>query len=344
MFNILIVLIGFISIIPASFLTASCCGGCCQSADFEIGWRKDHLNWKLSSLDSSYINGRVKDRIHFKNINSYTISGQWRWVGENYYVKLSADYGLTDKGRARQHFNLKSDELFFPIDIERSHPIKRRSEVYDFDAAVGYPFTFFCCRLSVIPLIGFSFHRQHLRVKTHKDCCSHSYSYDSYDSSDFSNCHHSSSDFFVKRRNDFRNIGFKNPFSEPDNHNIAWELGLLNCHRTETYRFTWYGVYLGADLAYAFTSYWTLFWNTEFHFLDRCNRKRKSWTGVFFVDDYHRKGGAYGFNNVFGFNYYMANCWYTTFSIDFDWWKSDLKNDDLQWSKFGAKIGLAYAF
>ena len=110
------------------------------------------------------------------------------------------------------------------------------------------------------------------------------------------------------------------------------------------YRFTWYGFYVGADIAYALDNCWTLFWDTEFHFLDNCHRKRKSWTGVFFVDRYHKKGFAYGFNNIVGFNYYIANNWYTTLSVDYSWWKAHSDHDQLYWKKVGVKIGFIYAF
>jgi hypothetical protein len=326
---------------------SSCSSSSCQSVDIEVGWRRDSLDWKLKDLHSSYVSGDVDDHILFKDIDSYTISGHAKWVSSDYYIRVSAEYGLTDKGRAREHFKIDSPFFFDPISVETSDPIKRRSEVYDFDAAVGYPFAFFNCRLSVVPLIGFSFHRQHLRVKQSDNFsfCRDSYC-DSYcfsDSSDFFSCH-SSSSFVVAADNPFIGFPSSDPFSSPSDTNIASALGLENPHRTSTYRFTWYGFYLGADIAYAMDSCWTLFWNTEFHFLDNCHRKRKSWTGVYFVDDYHEKGYAYGYNNSIGVNYYMCNCWYGTLSVDFNWWKAHSHGDELHWKKVGAKLGLIYSF
>lgn len=315
----------------ASFFScdSSCSGSSCRSADIEIGWRRDHLKWKLSDLHSSHGCGKAKENILFKDINSYTISGQVKWVSSAYYVRLSGEYGLSDKGRAHEHFKIDSPLLCDSISVDTSNPIKRRSEVYDFDGAVGYPFTFFNCRLSVIPLIGFSFHRQHLRVKTPDSCDS----YGSY-----------SSHFGVANDNAFIGFNRNDPFASSSDANIAQALGLRNPHGTDSYRFTWYGFYLGADTAFALDTCWTLFWNTEFNFFDNCHRKRKSWTGVYFVDDYHEKGSAYGFNNVVGVNYSICNDWYGTLSVDFNWWKAHSKHDTLEWKKVGAKIGLAYAF
>jgi hypothetical protein len=312
------------------------------------------------------IPGCAKSRIHFNDIDSYTLSAKAKWAGPSFYVRLSAEYGLSDKGRARERFNLNSPWLFCPISVETSDPVKRRSEVYDFNGAVGYPFTFFHCRLNVIPLVGFSYHRQRLRVKQDEKCCySHSSSgcYDccddsscgccldccdccspNYTCSEFFDCH-SSDSFFVRSCNPFYCSPSHNPFGSPcSDPTIASALGLWNPHRTSNYRFTWYGFYLGADLAYAVDCCWTLFTELEFHFLDHCHRKRDSQTGVYFVDDYHKKKLAYGFNGVLGTTYCIANCWYGTLSVDFNWWKSDAKHDHLEWKKVGAKIGLGYMF
>lgn len=353
MFRALIALAAIIFMTPFSSLMADCC----QSTEISVGWRRDQLEWKTHHLDSSYIPGHANSRIHFTDINSYTLSAKAKWVDAAYYIRLSAEYGLTDKGRAHEIFQIKSPYLYYPIEVKTSDPIKRRSEVYDFNGAVGYPFTFLCSRLYVVPLIGFSFHRQHLRVKEHE----HSYSVTSSSSSStysptYSEFYypsssseffafHSSSDFFVSSSNPFVSSPYSNPFSSSSDSNIASELGLSNPHRTSTYRFTWYGFYAGADIAYALDSNWTLFSELEIHFLDNCHRKRHSWTGVYFVDEYHKKGWAYGFNGVVGVTYCLSCSWYTTLNIDFRWWETDsTKHDDLEWKMVGAKIGLGYMF
>lgn len=345
------------------FVSSPLMADSCPSIDVSVGWRRDSLDWKTSHLDSSYVSGRAKSDILFKDINSYTLSGEARWVDSFYYIRFSGEYGFTDKGRAHERFRINSPYLYYPIEVHTNDPIKRRSEVYDFNGAVGYPFSFFCSRLALVPLIGFSFHRQHLRVKADRRCCQSSSSCSSssyssyYDSSSSSSCcsrcssscnscssESSSSEFCVCSSNPFISTPCSDPFSSESDPNIAHELGLCTHHRTSMYRFTWYGFYVGADLSYALDYGWTLFSELEFHFLDRCHRKRKSWTGVYFVDDYHKEGWAYGFNGVIGATYVICNCWYTTLGVDFRWWKSDDKHDDLTWKMVGAKIGLGYMF
>lgn len=336
-------------------LFGGCCQTtCCQSIDVEVGWRRDQIDWKVNDLHSHYVKANVDDKIDFKDINSTTISANAKWISTDFYIRCSADYGWVDKGRAHENFHISSPYLYdYSERVHTSNRIKRWSEVYDFDAAVGYPFSFCCCRLSIIPLIGFSYHRQHLRVKQQVDYSSHvsssnPYYYDSYYYPDLSYSnffdYYSSSDFYIDSYNAFYSDRFINPFDASSDSTIAYALGMRNPHKTSTYRLTWYGFYLGADMAYALDECWTLYWDTEFHFLDNCHRKRKSWTGVSILDEYHHKGEAYGFNNVIGATCYLANNWYTVLSVDYDWWKASSKHDTIHWQKVEAKIGLAYAF
>src|SRR6476469_4230199 len=77
-----------------SFFSDTCAGcspsTCCQCVEVEVGWRRDSLDWKTNHLRSSYVSGHVDDHILFKDINSYTISGQAKWVSSEFYVRLSA--------------------------------------------------------------------------------------------------------------------------------------------------------------------------------------------------------------------------------------------------------------
>lgn len=359
-----IALLSSLFVVVCSSLFAICFDDdCCQSVECSVGWRRDDLKWRLRDIDSSYIPARVKSKIDYKDIESYTLSAKARWVGSAYYIRLSAEYGLSEKGRAEEKFKIKSYYLRDSIGVETDNPVKRRSEVYDFDGAVGYPLTFFCCRLNIIPLIGFSFHRQHIRVKEREfSCCpssctsfsSQSCSCDGYDCYDCSRPDHSclrffenhpSSSFFVESSNPFVSTPSSDPFqSSSSDPKIASALGLATPNRTQNYRFTWYGVYLGADIAYALDCCWTLYSQIEFHFLDRAHRKRKSWTGVDFVDEYHKETWAYAYNAVLGTTYAFGTCWYSMVEVNFNWWKGHAKKDELHWKTTGGKIGLGYIF
>lgn len=353
---------------------------CCQSVDITVGWRRDSLDWKNKDIHPSYGSSsssnstRANSKIHFTDIDAYAINGEAKWVGCNYYIRLSADYGLTTKGRAHEKFKIEDSLLYYgPVRTHTNDPIKRNSEVYDFNGAVGYPITFCCSRFYIAPLIGFSYHRQHLRVKQEEHYSYSSSEYScicpctspscslycpSYGSSSLfsssraqslhrSRSHLSSSDFAVdSSSNPFGYFLSGNPFSSSSSSNerIASALGLINHHRTDNYRFTWYGFYLGVDSAYALDCDWTIYTELEAHFLDNCHQKRKSWSGVRCVDDFHHKGWAYGFNGELGIVYSLRTCWYVKASVDFKWWTSDNHHNALYWKTVAANLGLGYTF
>lgn len=320
--RLLWVMVVFIGAMMSAFL----CADGCRSLDVSVGWRSDQLNWKTNAQGHRCAPGRARSHLLFKDIDSYAVGGTARWAGAAYYVRLAAEYGWTEKGRAREHFRLRSPLLYCPVEVQTSDPVKRHSEVYDFNGAVGYPFRFCHSRLWVAPLIGFSFHRQHLRVKGER-----------HESS-------GSSSFCLSYCNPFVSAYSSNPFADSSDPTIASKLGFCTDHRTSSYRFTWYGFYLGADVVYLIDEVWTLFAELEGHCFDQCHRKRHSCTGVDFVDQDHKKGWAYGCNGVFGTTYYMINGWYTILSVDAKWWKSNAKHDDLTWKNVGVKVGVGYLF
>lgn len=336
----------FLFLIPAilfsllsSSITDAFCGCwsddyCSQSLEFGVGWRRDNLKWKVKDMHSSYCKCMDADStIRFNDIDMYTLSGKLRWVGRNYYVRLSGMYALSDKGRAKQHFNIHDSSLFYSDDsvcVHTNNHIKRRSEFYDFELAVGYPLDFFCCRLIVVPLIGFSYDRQRIRVdeKHHHSSSSSSSSY-----------------FSVSSSNSFKSCEYSNPFScSSSSRNIASALGLSNHKDSANYRFSWYGPLAGVDIAYALDDCWTLFTQLEGLFLNNVHRKRKSWTGVGFVDDYHHKGWAYGFDGVLGTTFMIHGSWFSTISVEYKWWKGHSKHDELHWKSVNVNASVGYIF
>ncbi len=317
----------------------SCFGNCYQSIDLGVGWRRDDLNWKLDHLHeskdscgNSYIPAKAKSHIEYEHIDMYTVHGRARWIGEAFFVRLYGLYGWTEKGRAEEHFKIKSpllDELNGLngiVSVHTSNPIKRRSEIYDFSIASGYPFQLHWCRLTAIPLLGFSFHRQRLRVKEKED----------------DSC--SSSSFSIDSSNPFHFQGSSDPFSDRSDPQIAHVLGLSPEHETSVYRFTWYGFYAGADIAYALDPCWSIFTELEWHFLDRCHRHRESNTSVSFVDGYHHRGWAHGFNGTVGAIWDAGSCWYGVVAVDYKWWRGHSRHDDLKWDSVGINIAVGYLF
>lgn len=386
--------------------------------DFSVGLRQDDLEWKTKKIKCSYANGQSKSSLHFKDLDSYTISAKAKWLGSGYYIRASGDLGFTWKGNSEEHFKVRSPILSHSVAVKDKSSVKRNSEVFDLNLAAGYPFRFCDCRLMIAPLIGVSMHRQQIRVRgpqesSYSSCSSSScgcpcngYCYEKSLSchpcdchllkakkltkkkhhqnvalaaqrpellraiTDFetendaalnaaianegatgNNCSSSSSEgssFYINSSSNPFNYYFtSNPFrSYPDSskNNIAHQIGLEGPYRSSFYRFTWYGAYVGADIIYTLDDCWSLFAELEAHCLDRCNRKRRSWTGIESVDTYHNKASAYGFNGEVGLTYALPTCWYITLSVDIKYWTSNKKNDDLNWQSAGVNLGVGYSF
>ena len=340
--------ITLISLTGLSF--AGCCGidDCTQIIDIGFGWRRDNLTWHTKGMEGGYHSATASSDFHFNDIEMYTVNGKAHWVGSEYYIRLSGDYGSSIKGRAHQHFVITSPILGGTLSTFVNNHVKPRSEFFDCTGAVGYPIMSYNGCLLIVPLIGYSFHRQRIRVKE---------GHDNSFSSDFSLS--SSNPFFSSSSlpasssaslSDLTPSGaldsnfYFDPFANNSASNVAELIGFSPKKHISNYRFTWYGPLVGVDIAYGLDDRWTLFTELEYHFLDRSHRKRNSLTAVDFVDDYHSERWAYGFNGTIGTNWDMGACWYATIAIDFKWWRSPGHHDVLSWKSVDANISLGYMF
>lgn len=308
------------------------CG--CQSFELGFGWRRDNLDWKsvieASSRDSAASGAEADSHFDFHKIHSYSANGKAKFVGSEYYVRLDADYSWTEKGRGNEFLRVM-DPTFPTFSSDMHNPVKRRSELYDFSGAVGYPLGFFCCRLNVIPLIGFSYHRQRLRVKGEEQFFSGA-APDIFipASDDCSGCcccdSLSSDDVFFGYSGSFDFCGSFHPNK-----------------RTSSYRFTWYGPFVGVDIGYALDSVWSLWGEFEYHF-GRAHQKRNSDIGFGFLDGYHHEGYAQGFKGTVGTTYVLCNEWFGGVYVDYIWWYAKQHHDSLKWKSVGIYTTLGYMY
>ena len=341
-------LAGLMALLSSATISAQCIDSV-NSFEFGLGWRRDSIDWKLKDVSSSYFDADANSHIRFSELNYYMVQFKGRSVGESYYLRYSADYGLSDKGKAKEHFGFYAPDFnIYDLEVRTDDRVKRKSEVYDYDVALGYPFTLCHCKLVITPLIGFSYHRIHLRSKIHhtSSSSSSSSSSDYYYGNDYNDSSSHSGSFYPDSSNPFDFPSSYDPFQHSSSDPmIASALGLSTEKRTSMYRFTYYGPYVGVDIGYAIDSYWTIFGETECHFLDNCHRKRHSVTGISFVDNYHHKGWAYGFSGTYGANWDMGSNYYASLSADFKWWKAHSgHHDELHWQSVGVNLTLGYAY
>ena len=331
------------------FSFAVCCSDdCVQCIDIGFGWRRDNLKWSVPCLHESSGSAIASSNLHFNDIEMYTINGKAHWAASEYYIRLSGDYGSSFKGRAHQNFTITDSILNGTLSTFVNNHVKDRSEFFDCTGAVGYPYMSCDLCLLIAPLIGYSFHRQRVRVKD-----AHHHSFGSDFSLSSSNPFFSTSDLPIPSSagpSDLSSGGgldsnfFFDPFYSSSPSNVAELIGFSPNNHTSNYRFTWYGPFIGVDIAYSLDSCWTLFSELEYHFWDKSHRKRKSLTAVDFVDHFHSERDAYGFNGTIGTTWDMGSCWYATIAVDFRWWKSNGHHDTLEWKSVDTNISLGYMF
>lgn len=316
---------------------------CCQSFEMGVGWRRDDIKWKVNCLETCNGEAFASSHIDFKDVELYTAVARAKWIGSAFYIRLSAEYAQTFKGRARENFSIE-DEFLGDLSLHVSDPVKRRSEFFDFDGAVGYPFTFLNNCGYVVPLIGFSFHRQRMRVKHHeKESFTDYFSIESSNPFGFPSSSYSIPSSSGSSSSSSSDI--MNPFDCNVDSEIAELFGFSPERKTCYYRFTWYGFYLGADAAYALDPDWTIFGDFAFHVFDRAHRKRRSFTAVDVVDKFHTESWAWGYNTRIGTTFSITSCWYSTITVNFKWWKTTGGHHDrVTWKSTDINATIGYVF
>lgn len=130
--------------------------------DFEVGYREDSLNWSLGADEIP-----VFSKLEWKNLQMVQYRADLRGVVcDMFYFRGYGDYGKIFNGR-----NTDSDFAFEDssssselINYLKSKQDAGKGEVFDLSFGLGYQFELMCGQITLSPLIGYSYHEQHLRM------------------------------------------------------------------------------------------------------------------------------------------------------------------------------------
>ncbi|MFI5342588.1 MAG: hypothetical protein ACHQUC_00025 [Chlamydiales bacterium] len=298
-----------------------------SSLEVGVGYRNDSIKWKRELRDgsSSFYSGcngsgesgssgsrdKFTTDFNWKDISIWFIEGRGRYITcDCIYLRGNVDYGWITSGRLHQkdHFSFASGNNHgFGNDFSSSSNSRGRSSangfVYDGKIAIGYQFDWCDECLSIAPLVGYSWHGQHLRGG-HRDESSNFYGYgfnsDSY-------CSEESSSSSSSSRSSSSGRG-KHRFND-----------------------RWNGVFIGFDLDYRLCCEWNLFLNYEYHWAEFHATERKE--NLFRNDYYGNSSGNNrssihannGYGNVldFGVEWDLCECWTLGLRAEFQWWYAD---------------------
>lgn len=291
-----------------------------SAVEVGVGYRNDSIKWKRElSGGSSYYGSssgsgsgssgaRETSDFNWKDLNIWFIEGRGRYVTcDCIYIRGRTDYGWITSGKLhhKNHFGSGgSGGAFDENDFSSSSPSSRgnghaKGFVYDCKLAIGYQFKWCDECLAVAPLIGYSWHGQHLRGgKDHE----HSNFY--YDESSSDECSDNSS------------------YS-------SYSSSSSSGHNKHRFNDRWNGVFIGFDLDYRLCCEWNLFMNYEYHWAEfhatEHNRTlfRNEFNGSG-CGNIHRSTihANNGYGNVLGFGaeWDLCECWTLGLRAEFQWW------------------------
>lgn len=154
-----------------------------SSLEVGVGYRQDKLEWKTSSdLGSSgsssydsYGSGlpiNLQSKLKWKDLQIWQIEAKGKYITcDNIYLRFNADYGWITHGK-----NTDSDYVSFDGRFDDSYgsgsgfefaksKSKATGHVYDARIAVGYQFKMCDDSFAIAPLVGYSWHGQHIKDK-----------------------------------------------------------------------------------------------------------------------------------------------------------------------------------
>jgi hypothetical protein len=319
-----------------------------SSLEVGVGYRQDRLEWKTSTrFDSGYSNysgsysgyadgnngvlpQRLSSRLKWRDLQIWEIEARGKYVTcDNIYLRACGDYGWitsgknTDSdfvrlGRCDEESGYGSGSDF---EFARSRS-RARGNVYDARIAVGYQFKLCDDSFSVAPLVGYSWHGQHIRDRHLRQ-----------------NFYNNGDETIVVDGNFNRSKSYGySYFDSSSSGNSSYSYG----GNHSRYHTRWNGPFIGFDFDYLFgcACDWTIFGTYEFHWAEYHARARWDLRSDLCDGFRHRAKNAYG--NVFDIGLKWAFCESWTLSVkgEFQWWWAHRGHDRTR--IFAADLGNAH--
>ena len=323
-----------------------------SSLEIGVGYRQDKLEWKTSSqFDSSYGSGYsgdyyadtvstlpagVESHVKWKDLSIWQIEAKGKYVTcDNLYLRANADYGWITSGKNTDTDYITTNPDYVADDYSygsyydyyygsgsgysgaNEFEFARSKSnvsghVYDAKIAVGYQFKWCDDSFAIAPLIGYSWHGQHL-----KDSHLQQEFYVADDAIDTTSARSYYSYYPYYSDYSEYSYGSYGSYSYGGNHS--------------TYNTRWNGPFIGFDFDYRFgcgcEADWELFGSYEFHWAT-FNAKAHWNLRDDLIDGFNQHAkNAYG--NVFdiGVKWDFCECWTLALKGEFQWWWADRGHD-----------------
>ncbi len=275
------------------------------SVQFGVGYRTDEINWKLGLHDTGLAHSDSK--LWFKDLEIFTIGGRIKSsFGDCVHYRIDGQYGWVLDGDVREsdHLSLATDTAgVFATIHPVTHNDVHHKYVADFAVAVGYPI-----QQCWFPSIQVS--------------------------------------PLIGFGYDTQRLSSKNHNTILDNlpANVAAEFGIDATGKAKSsFRTTWWGPFIGLDLAFFHQDCWNLYGELEYHFV-RLKRDRNSDTGVLSLDRHRRSKRGDGIVAKLGAVYHINCDWFIDGNLGYKTFVSHHGHDRVHWKSFTIMADLGRIF
>jgi hypothetical protein len=306
-----------------------------SALEIGVGYRQDRLEWKTSSrFDSSYYSSfddssvycdgilpvGLSSELKWRNLNIWQIEAKGKYVTcDNIYLRANGDYGWITSGK-----NHDSDFISFDgysdncssrygsgSEFEFAHSSSKvKGHVYDAKIAVGYLFNWCDNSFGIAPLVGYSWHGQHLQD-------SHLNQSFYFDDTTIVDGNLSGTRSYYSDYSYFNTYG-----SSYSCDSSSYSYG----GRHSSYHTRWNGPFIGFDFDYRFgfgcccESDWELFGTYEFHWATYHAKANWNLRSDLCNGFHHRAKNAYGHVFDIGIKWDFCECWTLAVKGEFQWW------------------------
>lgn len=162
-----------------------------SNIELGVGYRRDKLEWNTRSCCEVPIDGvgfpiNLGSKLEWKNLNIWQIEARGKYVTcDNIYLRGYIDYGWITSGRVsdKDDFSCCSNDCndcdngFCGFDdcddccFSRQSCKTKKGHVYDASLGIGYQFRMCDDSFAITPIVGYSWHGQHLNMSNGKDSC-----------------------------------------------------------------------------------------------------------------------------------------------------------------------------
>lgn len=301
------------------------------TVEFGVGYRTDDINWNFDA--PSDLHPDTYSKLRFKDLEIFALHGRIKSkCGDCLYYRIDGTYGwildgtVREKDRFSRHVTQDcancveencdesgncrvSPEETVSIAAKFSNDVKHKY-VADFDVGIGYPLEqCWCPNLQVVPAIGFTYSTQRIRG------------------------------------NDRRSASCEIAREHPDVNLSSY--GLPSCESRErnhnNFRTTWWGPWIGIDLAYCDGGCWNAYGEFEY-FFGRARGQRNSNVGIDTFDSHRSTKWGNGYSLRVGSHYYFRCNWLLDGFITYKRFHSHGHDHSITWRAVGVGLALGYTF